>query len=155
MSKIKEILLARRNEVLAEIAPLKAEIREIDAALAAIGAPVEPRRPKPEDSAKPITSGTVIGQAQILLREAQRGLVTREIVEQIKARFGREISARNMSWHMSRMKREGLVTQTANGLWKLAGQNEETPPEEQSDGASITGGGDAPPIESLGRKLDL
>ena len=37
MSKTQDLLLTRRKEVATEIAPLKAELKEIDAALAAIG----------------------------------------------------------------------------------------------------------------------
>ena len=112
MSKIVEMLAARRREIEAQFAPLKAELKEIDLALAAIeGRPPAPTQGKPR---KP----SVIDRIIELLTAEPSGLPTAEIAKRMKDQFGREVSNRNMSWHLSRLKRDGGIVQV-DGLWRL------------------------------------
>lgn len=133
MSKVTEMLRARRQEVLAEMAPLKAELREIDAALAAIE-----DKPAPQ-TAKPKSGETVADHVNILLQEHPEGLHTRDFVEAMAKRFKRQITNRNMSWHLSKLKRERQLTQDGGGAWKLPQQKDETP-SDGSDGVSKVAG---------------
>ncbi len=142
MSKVREILLDRRKEIEAEIAPLRAELKEIDAALAAISGGVS------SSSTKGLRAGSIGAQALAVLGEHPNGLRTREIVRQMRRQFGREIAKRNMSWHLSHLKRDGHLIQT-DERWRIAPSKDETPGGEPS--ASVTtgdGNGNPPFIES-------
>lgn len=151
MSKIQEMLIARRKEVLAEIVPLKAELKEIDTALAAIGGEVSADPPVQTGP----RSGSISSNALAVLEGHIEGLATRSVVEAIQQRFGREIAPRNMSWHLSHLKRDNRVVLN-DGLWSIPSSNNEAPDDPPSS-ASDDGGGSPSSVESreaLGGLLD-
>lgn len=151
MSKIHEMLLARRKEVVAEIAPLKAELKEIDTALAAISGEV-PSAPSTRTGPRP---GSISSNALAVLQDHPEGLRTRSVVEAIQSRFGREITPRNMSWHLSHLKRDKRVVLVGD-VWRIPDNNSEAPDDSPS-GASDDGDGSPSSIESrdpLGGLLD-
>ena len=118
MSKVRELLHARRREIAAQLAPLKAELKEIDTALAAIEERVV--MPAGHGRRKP----SISHRALEILSDTPQGLATGGVVEQMKSRFDREITNRNMSWHLSRLKTERKIIQVGE-LWRLPpGQNE-------------------------------
>lgn len=121
MSKIRSLLEARKREVLSEMAPLKAELSEIERALAAIseGTPTS-------GGSQRKTSQNIGDQALAILHKHPKGLRTADVRKQIGQQFGRDIINRNMSWHLSRLKREGSLIQEGE-LWKIAPAKNETP----------------------------
>ncbi|MCH9052263.1 MAG: hypothetical protein IIA72_14475 [Proteobacteria bacterium] len=137
MSKIKELLLARRREVKGEITPLKAELKEIDTALAAIGG-------NPVVAAKGnVRAGSIADQTLDILNDHPGGLPTRTMVREMRHRFGREIEKRNMSWHLSRLKREDKLILDGE-LWRIPSAQNETP-DSISGASSTTGDGNGNP----------
>lgn len=122
MSKIHELLLSRRKEVLAEIAPLKAELKEIDTALSAISGEM-PSAPLARIGPR---SGSINSSTLVVLRDHPEGLRTRAVAKAIHQRFNREITPRNMSWHLSHLKRDKRVV-LIEGVWSILGSTNEAP----------------------------
>ena len=151
MSKTHELLVARRREVLAEIAPLKAELKEIDAALAAISGEVPPA----PSARAGLRQGSISSNTLAILQNHPEGLTTRAVREEMQRRFDREIAPRNMSWHLSHLKRDKHVV-LDGGVWSIPGSNNEAPDDPPSS-ASDDGGGSPSLAESrqtLGGLLD-
>lgn len=123
------MLLGRQSEVKAEIAPLKAELKEIDAALAAIsggGTRATPRGAR---------AVSISEQTLAVLSRHPDGLATATIAEALRAEYARLIRNRNMSWHLSKLKREGKIILDGEH-WRIPPVQNETP--DNRSGASIT-----------------
>ena len=142
MSKIHEMLLTRRKEVLAEITPLKAELKEIDTALAAIGGEV----PSAPSARTGLRQGSISSNTLAILQDHPEGLATRAITAVMLQRFGREMAPRNMSWHLSHLKRDQHVVLDGD-VWRIPGSNNEAPDDPPSS-ASDNGGGSPSSVES-------
>ena len=129
MSKTREILLGRKRQILAEMAPLRAELEEIDIALAAISGSLSPTVTQDKNKPKAQSIG---GQALAVLKDYPNGLPTGQIGHQLKVRFERNISNRNMSWHLSHLKKAGHVVLDGE-LWRIPPAERETSGSEEPD----------------------
>jgi len=145
------MLLSRKASLSNAIAEFQAELNDIDAALAGISGK------DTRSSAQQRTQRPKSIQEQILhtLKNHPEGGSSRWFVKSLLDEFNREISPRNMSWNLSRLKSEGRLV-LDNGRWKMRPLKNETPSEDKSEGVSeITGEVRASPNESSGRLLDL
>lgn len=124
MSKTRELLTERRREVEAEIAPLKAELKEIDAALTAITGGGRITGHAPTVTRAP----SIVDQTLAILEAHPPGLPMRVILKALLTEYGREITPHSMSWHLSHMKRDNQLELLGN-LWRIlgAGPEKETP----------------------------
>ena len=128
MSKITDLLIARRNQVEADMAQVtrqyRAEIDEIDKALAAI-------RGETPTSVKRIRLRlleTIPDQTMAILMEYPTGLKMRDVLEMVNTRFDRKIAPKNMSWHLAHLKstRGGKKVIREGNLWKPSAQEVKT-----------------------------
>lgn len=145
MGKITEILTKRRREVLAEIeaavGPLQAELREIDAALEAIGGSPN-RGMKPQIAARHRTRRRLsIADRTIQVLEVHpKGLKTADIAAELNKGYENIITNRNVSWYLSQLKRDGRVI-LERELWRITCEIDETPDSAESGATDHNGGG--------------
>lgn len=113
MSRTRQILESRRQEIEAELGSLQTELEEVKRALAAVDRTVQNRPPSGPSQMKPI---------KVLLREVlsahPEGLRMQDIVAMLEE-HGRSASRRNTSGYLSNLKKEGKITLDGE-LWKLA-----------------------------------
>lgn len=148
MSKTHDLLVARREEVKAQMAPLKAELEEINAALAAI-----------DDRSGMVrvryrTRRSIGDLAIEVLRNYPDGARTRRIVREVSERFNRVVKNQNMSWHLSHLKSGGRVV-LDGGLWRLPTTKHEASDVASSDASEDGGGGAPSSIESQDVQDDI
>ena len=143
MSKTTQLLQDRRAEIEAEIAPLKTELKEIDAALAAI----QGKPPRIRDRSRAPQS--IGDQVMAILKIYPQGLPTRQIRAKLMEDYGRKITTRSTSWNMSHLKRQERVILVGE-LWKIPstdeapGSDEPSAPDHHDDGGgtpSFSGNG--------------
>lgn len=120
MSKIREILLARRAEIESQIAPLQDELKEIAVALAAMtggGAPTgEPSIP-PVRHRERLTK-TVPQQIVAVIADAPEGMANADVVFAMGSRFKRQLSTATTSWYLSNLKKDGRL-KLEGDRWKV------------------------------------
>lgn len=115
MSKVTEILSERAKQLEAQMALLQKELAEIRVALRAIKGEA-PERAKPAKRARgKKTIPALILQA---LGSRPEGLPTAEVVEVLQTDHKRAVTRRNMSWQLSKLKRDKVLIQEGE-LWKL------------------------------------
>ena len=123
MSKLKQMLLARKKEVEAEIqkatAPLQAELREIELALSAIGGTVSVQHSMPFKLKPPTVKKSVTEQVTEILENNKNGIKTVDIAEILRSDYGRTIKNQDVSWYLSKLKKDEKVTLEDGGLWKV------------------------------------
>lgn len=143
--------MARKREVEDEIAKLTAllgaELGEIDIALAAIAgkppnAPTRRKRKKYKRRAKSIGD-----KAIEIIGMHPKGLQTRETTEKYNAKYKQHVSKRNMSWHLSKLKREGKLVLEGD-LWKSKAPDSEAPDSQESSASGHHGNGIGTPSSS-------
>lgn len=116
MSKIREMLLARRKEIKSEMAPLEKELAEIDAALAVISQPELPLSDHSLKSDKILH--TAREQIHAILSLFPSGLKSSEVKACLREHYGREMKSHNVSWYLSRLKADGKL-ELFGERWKL------------------------------------
>lgn len=128
MTKIKDMLITRRREIMDEIGLLHAELEQIDAALDAIEPPGKrrktPTKSRMKGRQKAMAKGrqerapSIAAQSVSILEQNPAGLSTTDIAEKLRERLGRQTTARTVSTQLSSLKRKGRVTQEGR-RWKL------------------------------------
>ena len=152
MSKITEMLLARKREVQDEIAKLTAslgaELSQIDVALAAIeGKPSKRPRQRKRLKKHKRTKHTIGGKTLEIINMHPNGLQTREITEKFNAKHNETLLTRNMSWHLSKLKREQEVVLEGD-LWKPKAPEDEAPGSSEPSAPSHHGNGNGTLLSS-------
>ncbi|MCT7377969.1 hypothetical protein [Chelativorans salis] len=132
MSKVKDLLVARRREIEAELGPLQAELEQIDAALSAIEPKTPTRKERRRTATKEKPRGTrtqrekakrkrqpsIADQSRGLLEQNPQGLDTAEIARKLEESHGRKATMRTISTQLSALKRQGRLRQEGR-LWRL------------------------------------
>ena len=117
VSRAKALLTKRAQAIEDTMATLQAELALIKAALNAIGDGSTER----VGQRSPGIKRTISILTEEILSDHPEGLRTAEIVQVLNTAHKRAISRRNMSWHLSKMRREGALTREGP-LWRLRGQ---------------------------------
>jgi hypothetical protein len=161
-STLREFLASRRSGIKAEIAALRRELQEIDAAERAISGTAQ-------SSPAPATVVSVAGGLSIkdkilaVLRDCPEGGDVATIIDLIQQQFGETIVKSSLSPQLSRLKGEGRVV-TEHKIWRLAANTapnvglwplkENEPPAPQGeDGSEDVEDQDAPTSPSAGSNL--
>lgn len=151
MSKVKDLLVARQEEIRAEIGALQAELDDIEAALAIIApktpgrrgrrrttgkaggrggrTPVRREGPKRRQGRQPSLADQSLG----ILKQNPGGLHTAEIARKLEEAHGRKTTTRTLSTQLSAMKRKGRVKQDGR-RWLLPAKQSEAASQETGAG---------------------
>lgn len=144
VTKTRIFLEGRRDELKAEIeaaaAPFRAELEDVEAALAAIRPTRQRLSGETVEAHNKATEGpgvieTLIKRAQEeeaaksyrqqivqVLRRHPKGLTVAEVTARIRGDFGRDANAQNVSWHLSAAKRDAKQAPRVlleDDRWKL------------------------------------
>jgi hypothetical protein len=160
MTRVRSTLESLRDELLGQIAPLKAQLEPLEAELADVQTALTalgftPSRPAVDPAPKAIenpepTPRRLVGNRRLILavlRAHPEGLTNSEIVEALDDAFGHKITRANCSWYLTHLKNEHQVIRGENGLW-LAAHKDEAPPGLPLDGAPNGSGSGNPASES-------
>lgn len=130
---LREFIATRRSEIKDQMASLRAELRQLDAADRAAaetetGSNAAPSRQSVVRAARP----TIMDMILDVLKGQPDGAKSDEIIEAVKTKFNVEVPRSSMSPQLSRLKARGNLVMTNNNVWRLT--EYETPSEDQSEG---------------------
>ncbi|MCE9508173.1 MAG: hypothetical protein K8R48_07670 [Alphaproteobacteria bacterium] len=125
MSELKDILLAQKKKIQADMEramePFEAKLQEVNKALDAIGVPRQQELglPKTTNSGWPIKK-SISQQIIEILSKNNVGLKSPEIADRLRSGYGRRnLSNQNVSWYLSKLKKDEEVTLEGEGIWKI------------------------------------
>jgi hypothetical protein len=119
MATLREFLANRRIEIQAEIKSLRAELKELEAAEAALPEKTQPTQLRPNLEPAKRSPLTLKEMAIAALRENLAGLDANAIRREILSSHGLEIKRSSLSPQLSRLEKEGAVTR-AGSIYSLA-----------------------------------
>lgn len=145
MTTLRDFLSNRRSEIHAQIRALRAELREIDAASAAV------QESPGSDGSRTVASGrrsspTLKEMAIAVLADHPDGLEANDVRDRIAERFGSQVKRESMSPQLSRLARDGVIRRGGHNKWLLKALSLATV--DQNDG-------DMAPDNSEGEDVDL
>ena len=122
MASLRDFIATRREDVKRQIADLKAELRELNLAEAAIktGVPVVAPAMSTGGTGKPTIKEMVVA----VLGARPDGAEATEIISLVSSRFGDEIPRSSLSPQLSRLKEEGTLVLDGR-TWKLSNERED------------------------------
>jgi hypothetical protein len=138
MTKLKEFLSNRRNEIESQIEDLRIELQEIEASCAAIRN-VSKIGDQPSPSLPKRTRLTLKKMVIGVLEGNSSGADAQLIISLIKEKYGKEIARESLSPQISRLGQDGILRRDGS-MWSLVqknvpiiyGQEDETSTEEAS-----------------------
>lgn len=113
---LRDFIATRRAEIKEAMASMRSELKELDAAEAALGTKESAPQARPTTSRGDMT---IQDMAQAVLQSADAGLDANEILAAIKQAFGKDIPRNSLSPQLSRLKDAGKVI-VEGKTWKLA-----------------------------------
>lgn len=124
MSKLQQMLLDRKRAVEAEIqkatAPLQSELREIEIALTAIGGNNAPKQASLFQGREKLSSKqSATEQILEILDNNKSGIKTVKIADILRLDYERDIKNQDVSWYLSKLKKDKKVTLENGGIWKV------------------------------------
>ena len=145
-STLREFLSSRRSGIKAEIAALRRELQEIDAAERAISG-AGPNGTTPASTPSGSGGTSIKDKILAVLQERPEGAEAATIIDLIQQKFGETIVKSSLSPQLSRLKSEGRVI-SDHKIWRLSAsaiQNEglgffkeNEPPAPQGEAAQKT-----------------
>jgi hypothetical protein len=115
---LKDFMANRKAEIKQQIAALKAELRDIQAAEGAL-TPGGGGESAAESSVRTRGRITIKDMIVSVLTPKPQGAEAQEIIESIKAQYGKEIARPSLSPQLSRLKEDGTLI-LDNKIWQLA-----------------------------------
>lgn len=105
METLNEFITRRKAEITEEIARLRAELRQINAAESMGQAEMQAQKSR----AAQHTPETIKEQVVKILIDHPKGLNAKELQSRLKRRFGRDVKRESLSPQLSRLGRDGVI----------------------------------------------
>jgi hypothetical protein len=121
MTTLRDFLANRRSDIQTQLKALRAELREIEAASAALQDPL--REGIRSDATSTRRSGPTLKEMAIaILTDHPDGLEANDVRDRIAERFDVQVKRESMSPQLSRLAKEGVIRRGGHNKWLLKTQ---------------------------------
>lgn len=118
MVTLRDFLANRRSEIQAQIKALRSELREIEAASAALQESQGGAEPSPAKKTRG-RGPTLKEMAIAVLSDHPDGLEANDVLDRIAERYGFQVKRESMSPQLSRLAGEGIIRRGGHNKWLL------------------------------------
>lgn len=119
MTTLRDFLAVRRSEIQTQIKALRSELREIEAASAALQENRENTAPSATAKNSRGSGPTLKEMAVAVLADHTDGLEANDVLDRIAERFGIQVKRESMSPQLSRLAKEGIIRRGGHNKWLL------------------------------------
>lgn len=119
MTTLRDFLAGRRSEIQTQIKALRSELREIEAASAALHENRGSTAPNATAKNSRGSGPTLKEMAVAVLADHTNGLEANDVLDRIAERFGVQVKRESMSPQLSRLAREGIIRRGGHNKWLL------------------------------------